>query len=198
MKPKIIENVLPSSVNQVIKDKLLLSKTWQIVTDGLPLDVFSSIYQASDGGMLLFSYQKDSDKNLENIELNVFADMIFQLVLQKCEICHKFAKVPEFSNIELHRHLWNYYNGNSKGVEHTDKDVDDFYSIVYYLNTTDGGTTIIIDNDGKEFFSPSVEGNCVIFPSTAIHWGTGAPNNGHRLALNILFKGIKNNISDIV
>lgn len=186
MKPKIIENILPNNISNIIKEKLINTSGWQIVHDGLPLEVFSTVHQASDGGMLLFSHKKDEENTFH--ELNFYADMILRLVLEKCVVTQEHAIVPEFSNIELHRHLWNYYNGNSKGVEHTDKDLDDFYSIVYYVNTTEGGT-FIIDDEGNKFFSPSVAGNCVIFPSKLLHWGTGAPINGHRFALNILFKG---------
>jgi len=188
MEPEYFENIVQGKVNELIKESLLEKSSWKINSDNLPIEVFNSIHGGSDGGMLLMSFHENDKQNNDCYDINLFANMILRFVLEESFVDHQHARVRRFSKIEKVRFLWNYYHGNSIGVEHQDDTRDNYYSIVYYLNTVENAGTWIKKEDGETVFAPSLAGSAVLFPSKLIHYGTAAKKNSVRLCLNILFK----------
>jgi hypothetical protein len=79
------------------------------------------------------------------------------------------------------RIMWNYYNRSSQGIMHKDQQVPGFYSMVYNLSDTDGGTEI----QGE--FYPGAEGSAIVFPSELDHKGFGPKIQPNRFVLNCIF-----------
>ena len=130
----------------------------------------------SDTGMLLQSFFRNQDCS-QHSEINYLAELIFSQAIEACP--HKFT------NIEPVRYLWNYYNRSSDGVVHKDmaeKITGNYFSMVYYLNDSDGFT--IVEDD--KFMSKS--GKCIFFNSKLTHRGCGPVNSKTRFCLNVIFK----------
>jgi hypothetical protein len=199
-------NVLPTDVNNLLHKTVLSYPKWTIVTDNLPINIFQMVNGGSDAGMILCSYRnknsnsilveseyKRIDENGDVGELNFYADMIHKLVLDKCIKSDGICSINAFTNIQVVRYFWNYYHDSSIGIEHTDIDEENHWSIIYYLNTVPGkGTRIFKPNTTEEILIPHIAGNAVLFPSTWVHAGTSANKNTHRSCLNILFKATLN------
>lgn len=129
----------------------------------------------SDAGLLFTTFhEKPWHKDVEFF--NSSAELIFDSVLRNSQ--------QTFTNIKIVRIMWNYYNRASSGVYHQDMYVDNYYSILYNLSTTDGGT--IVDNT----FYEGEQGSAVLFPSAVIHKGVGPTKFKHRFALNIVFEAV--------
>ena len=172
-----LENILSEDFNTNVVDVLKFIDAWMIAKDeriqGAQL---SDNY--SDTGLLISSYHKDKTPKddaeaLKYSFLNVSATHIFRSVLKNCGFI--------FHNMEVLRHLWNYYNKASSGVLHSDNEREDAYSIIYYLNHSDGGTFI------DDVFFKSVSGDAVIFKANTIHRGSSPKIEKNRFVLNILF-----------
>jgi hypothetical protein len=70
---------------------------------------------------------------------------------------------------------------SSQGIMHKDQQVPGFYSMVYNLSDTDGGTEI----QGE--FYPGAEGSAIVFPSELDHKGFGPKIQPNRFVLNCIF-----------
>ncbi len=133
----------------------------------------------SDTGLLLHTFNDapyEDDDSHQYESLNTLAQYIFESVMARSKY--------EYHDIELIRILWNYYNRSSTGIYHVDKDFTaerKYFSVVYHLNTCDGGT--IIDHSD---LIPSVSGNAMIFESNVPHRGVGPTKDPYRFVLNFL------------
>lgn len=174
-----LENILSKDFNNNILNELKNINSWRISPDELVYEDIKLSDNYSDSGMILHSYSteynipKDDSDGLKYSFLNASANHIFNSVLDNSE----FA----FSNIKLHRYLWNYYNRASDGVTHVDSKLDNTYSIIYYLHNSDGGTFI-----GDTFYK-SISNNAIVFKSNIKHRGCGPKKEKNRFLLNILF-----------
>jgi hypothetical protein len=172
-----LDNILNYDFNKTLINELQTANIWRISPDendeGIPVGD-----EYSDTGMLSLSYKKDSFPNSIEKELtysffNVSAYYIFNSILSNSSY--------KFYNVSLDRYLWNYYNKSSTGVDHVDNPKDNYYSIVYYLNDSDGGT--VVDNK----FYQSVSNRALLFKSNILHKGIGPKNYKARYVLNITF-----------
>ena len=173
-----LENILSEDFNHNLLDVLKCIDAWRISRDETRQNIsLSDDY--SDSGLLINSYHqgmgvpRDDAEALKYSFLNVSATHVFRSVLNKSGFV--------FHNVEVLRHLWNYYNKASNGVFHTDMEREDAYSIIYYLNDSDGGTFI------DDVFCKSVSGNAVLFKSNTKHRGSSPKIEKNRFVLNILF-----------
>lgn len=196
----VFTDVLHQNVIEIVHRKLIECPRWSIAVDRMPIDLFQRAQQATDSGLILCSYKNEgSDSKFyshDNIDpafrdLNFYADLIFELCLQRCFDEVQSSKLPIFANIRAARYFWNYYHCDSKGTLHMDHNEHDYWSIIFYLNSCAEGSTIIIDDLGVQHTIQHMPGNAVIFPSTFQHRGTSPNKNHHRCCLNILFTADK-------
>lgn len=190
MKNKIefIEKACDDHFNQFVVKLLRDQRGWRICPDDwdekIAGDMQDSEYAKdlgvhSDTGLLLHTFNDapyDDDDSTLYEGLNTLAQYIFESVMDKSKYV--------YYDIELVRILWNYYNRASTGIYHVDKDFTkghQYFSVVYHLNTCDGGT-IIEQNE----MVPSVSGNAMIFPSNLPHRGVGPKKDPARYVLNFL------------
>ena len=102
--------------------------------------------------------------------MNLFANLIYETALQRLEISG-----------ELHRFFWNLYVPGDISQLHLDINQDNYYSIIYNLQTTDGGTVI----NGHKYADK--ESQIKIFKSNIPHKGLGPIKFNFRMNLNIVF-----------
>lgn len=205
----LFENVLPLDINARMHSTLMSHPRWCVVTDNLPINVFQMTHGGCDAGMIICSYR---DLNSDSIrieseyirfdgddfvdptmgDLNFYAEMIRDLILKKCVTRNEHCIWNAFSGVSTVRYFWNYYHDSSIGIEHTDINQPDHWSIIYYLNDNPGKGTVIFkpNDDGsfEEVLVPHVAGNACLFPAHWRHKGTTANKHTHRSCLNILFK----------
>lgn len=195
----IFSSILSSNIVDIIHRKLIECPRWLVATNRVSIDFFQKGEDATDSGLILCSYENQEkdyrfspDSNDDPIyrELNFFADLILELVLQRCydDDVLGFSRLPVFKNVKVVRYFWNYYHSDSKGTVHIDSDEKDHWSIVFYINQCPEGGTVIIDPEGTSITVPHVPGEAVIFPAGFKHRGLSPNKNHHRCCLNILFK----------
>jgi hypothetical protein len=173
-----LENILSEDFNTNVVDVLKCIDAWRI-SDDEKRENMSLSDNYSDSGLLINSYNqemgvpRDDTEALKYAFLNVSASHVFRSVLNNSGFM--------FHNVKVLRHLWNYYNKASNGVPHRDNKREDAYSMIYYLNHSDGGTFI------DDVFFKSVSGNAVIFKANTVHRGSSPKIEKNRFVLNILF-----------
>ena len=159
----ILENLFDDFINSRIISELQ-NVNWILSTDPLDKDY-------SDAGFLHYSFNNNRPPEQQVSRLNFFAELICQKIM---------TQVPDLQSYNITRFLWNYYNRSSTGTLHPDEHTDNFLSIVYYVNTCDGGTMI------NDTFVKSKSGSAAIFPSKILHRGIGPKEDLNRYVLNIL------------
>ena len=157
--------------NQVALDALRRITGWNICNtrnDPCP-DSYSDL------GLVCRTFDIMPEELVNSPELNYFAYLV----------CNKIASLAGIRNWRPARYLWNYYHRSATCNFHQDcgyyptyDDKITYLSLVYYVNTCDGGTTV-----ESEFF-PSIEGNAVLFPSTTLHKGHPPVKDQQRFVLN--------------
>lgn len=76
----------------------------------------------------------------------------------------------------------------NKNSVHIDDDNEDFFTIIYYVMTSDGNTVIYNEDNSSIEISP-IKGNYVIFPSNTLHKPNPPAVNKKRIVINIVVKG---------
>ena len=159
----ILENLFDDFINNRIISELRNVK-WILSGDTLDNEY-------SDAGFLHYSFNNNKPPHEQISRLNLYGELICQKVMEQ---------IPDLQSYWITRFLWNYYNRSSTGTFHPDEHTDNFLSIVYYVNTCDGGTMI------GDTFVKSESGTAVIFPSKTLHRGIGPTKDPNRYVLNIL------------
>jgi hypothetical protein len=131
--------------------------------------------KAVDFGFTLATFDASREFVQKGNNLNVYADLIFQMIVEK---------ILYLKDKKIFRIYWNYYHQNSQTNFHRDNDHKDFYSIVYNLHSNDGGTEILL-NDESNFYK-SEENEAIIFKSTEEHRGVAPKTDPTRFSLNIV------------
>jgi hypothetical protein len=172
--PIVIENLCDDVHNIVLLDYLNLYRGWKLAHDFTAYGhseptVDTNIY--SDGGCEARTFEVGEDIPEKSTHLNEAA----YFILSKIGIHLGIKKYIPY------RYTWNYYNRSSTGTPHTDYEYDNFISVLYNLNTNDGGTII------NDKMYNSVAGRAVIFKSNVLHHGVGPTKSAQRYNLNIVF-----------
>lgn len=156
--------------NKTLLERLSVDGVWKISEDEQTHNIKSS---KSDAGFLFITY---FDKPFtQDGFFNTAAEIIFDSVITNSK--------SDWYDIVIKRFNYNYYNQSSDGVLHKDHDSENMFSIVYNINSNDGGT--IIEDD----FYLSHEGSAVLFNSNKLHRGAGPKEYKKRFMLNIVFSG---------
>jgi|TARA_R110000796_G_scaffold134740_2_gene250557 hypothetical protein len=161
-----IKKILPSKVNKEIVKILQNTPGWYFGYDEKEEDNNFN----KDQGLALQTFNEEVIAHPNYQTLNMFAFIIANKICD--ELSMTFNK--------LQRVNYNFYHPLSIGKPHTDYSNDNFYSILYNLNTNDGYTKI----QEEKFISN--ESEALLFKSNQIHFGCG-PTNGLRYNLNIIF-----------
>lgn len=183
----IIDNVLWQSrkqqeYNEKIVHNLWHTESWKLATDHFNRDgVISDYYHKindnldsfSDTGMVFLSYKSNREEESKRYSyFNEFAELVWSAALLNLPVRFKKPKID--------RIMWNYYNQSSTGHYHIDG-TDSQYSMIYNLNTSDGGTYI------EDEFVEGISGRAVVFRSDTPHRGKGPTTYKSRFAVNIVF-----------
>ena len=131
----------------------------------------------SDSGFVSCTYNDFEGNPPEPHKINLFAEIILDRLQQD---------IPELKDYSAVRFLWNYYTPSSSGTLHPDKLEDNFLSVIYNLEDSDGGTII------EDEFIPSQSGRAIIFKSAKLHKGVGPTKSLTRHVLNILLEKLDN------
>jgi len=180
-KPIIIDKVLPISENiEMLKHfstrPLLIQHEGLEEKGVLPDEAsfitgFSNNYNHVGFALELYDYRF---KKCEKFDpLFIWSRIIFNSALEKLNL-------QNFKN--LARIHWNYYLAGQQGVGHTDREEDNFVSMLYNPHTTDGGTEIL-----GEFY-PDVAGQLKIFKSNWLHKGVSSKKDKARASVNIVLE----------
>ena len=78
--------------------------------------------------------------------------------------------------------MWNLYKPGEEGIFHTDSLKNNFYTILYSLNTSDG---FLIVGDQKIY---DKQDEAKIFKSNILHKGVGPTKDKYRLNLNVVIE----------
>jgi hypothetical protein len=167
MKVTLLNNILPKNVNQMIINELT-NHHWFIAWDKVK-NRSEKIFSNKNSGFSVITF--DNGKIEVNTVLNVYGQVIYNIIVEKLKI-----------NAKLDRIFWNMYLKESESELHTDRTDSNFFSVVYNLHTTDGGTEI----NNKIY--PDLESQAKIFKSNLIHRGIGPKQNNVRFNLNLIFK----------
>jgi hypothetical protein len=174
-KPIVIENLCDKFHNKILLQYLSIYKGWSICNDFTSYgdtapSVNTNTY--SDGGFIARTFSLEQPMPENSYHLNEAAYFILSKVAMHLDI----------KTYTGHRYNWNYYNRSSTGTQHRDADKSaSLVSILYNLNTNDGGTII----DGTMY--SSVAGTAIVFPSHILHKGVGPTKSSQRYNLNIIF-----------
>ena len=169
MKVKILNNILPKTINDNIINELI-NHSWSIASSGPNcLKIFSKV----NNGFSLVTL-KNGIVQMNTI-LNVYGQIIFNIIIEKLKI-----------KARLDRLYWNMYLKESQTEIHTDKLDSGYFSVIYNLHTTDGGTEI-----NNKFYS-DLGSQAKVFKSNTLHRGIGPKQDNVRFNLNIIFEKLKN------
>jgi hypothetical protein len=162
---------IPKKCLAQILNILITTPHW---TFGRDKNTNSFFLNGNDAGFTLCSFDFNKKINF-NSNLNLYADLIFQTLVEKCDY---------LKNKNIQRLFWNYYHNNSKTSFHYDDNRDSAYSILFNPHTNDGGTEIV-DNEQKHFMK-SEENEAIIFKSKKQHRGLAPKQSSTRFCLNIV------------
>jgi hypothetical protein len=170
MKVKILNLNIPTNNNiQIIK--LLTNHHWFLGHEN-HINHLLEIEKGINRGLTVMTYNAETNDLINlNTPLNVFANLIWQMTMDKINW-----------KGELQRFFWNFYTTDNISSFHKDMRDNDFYSIIYNLHTTDGGTNI-----NNKFYKDN-ESQVKIFNSTTLHKGIQPKQDKFRMNLNIVFK----------
>lgn len=160
---KVVNDLFDNFFNECVIDDLRTAM-FSLATDPPPEG-------KSDSGFVHISLQDGNVDSFMSSKLNVYAELILKKVV---------SMNPELTEYMPRRYCWNYYNKSSSGTYHPDTLEPNHKSIVYYLNTNDGGTYI------EDKFVKSESGRAVIFDSNIQHCGIGPTEYDTRYMLNIV------------
>tara|TARA_R110000803_G_C11973083_1_gene319911 strand:+ start:621 stop:1118 length:498 start_codon:yes stop_codon:yes gene_type:complete len=161
-------------VNNILTPKTILHLTnllkeldWFLAVDDKTNSIISELkWQGLSRDTL------NEPKNNLHERLNDFGLIITENVCQKINL--------KYSN--LNRFMWNLYKPGEEGIFHTDSLKNNFYTILYSLNTSDG---FLIVGDQKIH---DKQDEAKIFKSNILHKGVGPTKDKYRLNLNVVIE----------
>jgi hypothetical protein len=166
---KILDNILPVTTNLSILEELA-HIDWKFAMDRNE----SRFFRAFNNNTGFQNTTLYKGKPVKRHNVNLYAQIILDIVTDKL----KMKATP-------YRFFWNLYFPNPDCYMHTDydgEDEDKYYTIIYNLHTTDGGTEI----DGVSY--PDKMGQAKVFKSNTLHKAIPNITDKVRFNLNIIFK----------
>ena len=175
---KLFDKILPRNCNLDMIYDLIANHHWGFAYDNNENEKRLINFVANEGTNFGFYLKTFLDnKPVFNTSLNIYGKVIVDTVLERLNIQE---------DLFIRRFFWNMYFKNSNKMEdHLDSrgpSETDFFSILYPLNTNDGGTII----NGK--FYPDIMGQAKVFPSEVLHRGVAPSKDNVRFNLNIILK----------
>mgnify|MGYP003116691489 FL=1 len=165
----IEKNVLPNNCVKVLKN-ILCDLDFKIAQDSKCVNIFESQNFQGFSRNTLDSKNVNESNKLTYTRLNDYAFIIAEIVCKKLN----------FKIKNINRIMWNLYKRGEEGLFHTDATENNFITILYSLNTSDG--YIMIDEKKVN----DVENEAKIFKSIVKHKGVGPTKDLFRLNLNIV------------
>jgi len=126
-----------------------------------------SIFQ----GFLQESFPVNQNHNTSHTMLNTFA---VTAVIKLQRLTNK--------KFELKRVLFNILTKDTKGVEHVDMDIENYYTFILNLEECDGGTYV-----GKKFFKNKINQG-LFFNSNLLHRGEGPKKYLKRMNMALMIE----------
>ena len=160
---KVFDHLFDDFFNQIIIDELQ-NASFNFASDPPPEG-------KSDSGFIHMSLHDGKVDSFISSKLNVYGEIITKKI---------FSLMPELNEYYPRRFCWNYYSKSSSGTYHQDTNTNNNITVVYYLNTCDGGTYI------EDKFVQSESGRAVVFDSRTNHCGIGPTEYDKRYMLNII------------
>tara|TARA_R110000803_G_scaffold138979_1_gene205661 strand:- start:49 stop:579 length:531 start_codon:yes stop_codon:yes gene_type:complete len=169
--PIVVTNILTNKDNEYILS-LLMERNFKIGKEANSTRMQSALHKdCKHVGFTHITCDIEENQLLNmNDPLNVYASIVVNKIVETANIKFNF----------INRIHWNYYLQGQEGIGHVDKNTDNYLSILYNIQTTDGGTEIL----GK-FYKDS-EGEAKIFKSNWIHKGFSTKEDKARTSLNIV------------
>ncbi len=169
---KIVDNILTkkliSHIKYLLKD---LNLILEYDKEGLEVFKEDNMLQGLSRNTLDRRNIHDFNKILYS-RLNDIGLVITELVCKRVNI--KYKKIDRF--------MWNFYKSGEKGKKHSDTKKENFYSILYSINTSDG----YLEIGNKKIYD--IEDEAKVFKSTVPHQGFGPTKDNFRLNLNIVLE----------
>ena len=171
----------PKNCLRQLLNKLIHNNIWGFAKDNKVQnkEIFTDLLienKMLDKGFFYNTFSRSHNINDTKTDLNIYANMIFEMIKEKCTL-HKL--------FQIERVYWNYYHPNSQTDFHTDTLNPNNISIVYNLHSNSGGT-LFIDNNGQEKKIKAEENEAIVFPSNIKHRGLGPTQEVCRFSLNMI------------
>jgi hypothetical protein len=169
---KVIDNYFPKYFQELIHDDLL-DMEW-----GFKNSPYANFHNSRMFGITLFFngyYHTKCPDSIRKFTEDVYNDIL-------CE----------YSNMTLVRILANMQGLHQYAEIHTDSSTNNYLSLVYHVNESDGDT-VFYNSDGSVVHSvPFKMGRMIIFPSDYLHEGLPPvkyinPTNNFRMSLGYCF-----------
>jgi len=179
MDPIRFQKIIPQATNLEII-KLLIMQPWGFAYDynskeNILDEIFINVFNNINHGFFHQSFHERENefyKTNKSTELNTYAKLITEIVTEKLG----------FNKFKIIRFYWNMYFQNSKTLNHTDWDEENYFSILYNLHTTDGGIEI-----DKKFYKDEMA-TATVFKSNVLHRGIAPSKDFVRFNLNIILQ----------
>lgn len=172
----IIQNLLPDFLKQNIYDDLTSSFFpwyWNETAN----------YKDSNEDLFHFTHTMYADNQSNSVKLDLVLPIIW--------FFQKETNIKIKSIVRIKANLTTRYNMTEKDISdsiHTDHDLDNYLSLIYYVNDSDGDT-IIYDKEGKIANNITPQANSLVyFKSNTNHAGMFPLINKKRIIINFVLE----------
>ena len=168
---RIVKNILPPDVVKYLLD-IVKRLNFRIAHDSD--EYFNNLFKKDLHFQGMSRVTNEHPIGETEIRLNDFGFIIAQIVCK-----HSNLKIKK-----IHRLMWNFYKKGEFGNFHVDETKDNYYTILYSLNSSDG----YLELKNKKIIDVIDEAK--IFPSKILHRGVGPTKDNFRLNVNIVVEAV--------
>lgn len=173
MKIKIVDNVVNDYVATEIEQVFLdYYRVWLYNSNTLGDENLDTRYEES--------FQLIHPILMEGNVESPFADLV--LTVPKKISCDLNFSILNYKRVKVNQLIGTSHN--KQHPPHTDNDNDNFISMIYYINDSDGDTLFYDQNHNVVHEVSPKKNRCVIFPSNILHASTSPVDNERRLVVN--------------
>jgi hypothetical protein len=192
---KLIENILADNIKDRLK-RILLSDGFDWLYNSSTARIIpgnkSAIEDSNTEDSIQFTHKLFTDNKFESEHVEYVMKIMKALEEKEGIVCTKMLRakcnsIPQNIN----------YGVDQYHPPHVDcKDVTDItYTLVYYVNNSDGDTFVFNEKFGDEFDNLTIahrqtptEGSALLFKSTNYHASSSPINTKSRVVINIVFE----------